>query len=250
MTLCSPADIRTGFFSRFFYCLVSKRPVDFSNIDNATTARSSSKALPPLLPSDCGVLTSCRYSAVVWVLLPKKKKNRNPKGRLSPLSWHYLNWCSIRFNPGKYYFWSFLFLLVIAHLHKLRVHQYAPGIYFFYLSISYCQVLDNSTMNVSMCFISVLGKDTSPYSLERAVWDMLSYRKTSYIVADSIILAKNDGLFVERLGRCAQKHCPVCLFWMQTASKDLLLRHFGSVRWALSSADLLKNHLFRHSVHC
>lgn len=39
-----------------------------------------------------------------------------------------------------------------------------------------------------MCFISVLGDNTSP---GRAVWVTLSYKETSEIVADSIILAKS-----------------------------------------------------------
>lgn len=45
-----------------------------------------------------------------------------------------------------------------------------------------------------MCFISVLGNNTSPSSLEHAVWVMLGCKKTSEIVAESIIPAKSIGI--------------------------------------------------------
>lgn len=42
-----------------------------------------------------------------------------------------------------------------------------------------------------MCFISVLGNNTSPSSLEHAVWVMLNYENMGEIVADSMIPAKS-----------------------------------------------------------
>lgn len=90
------------------------------------------------------------------------------------------------------------FSVVAPLLHQPRVDQDAPGFHFFFFFNSFfiyqsrvynCWII-TPLWTWFMCFISVLGNNTSPPSLERALWVMLSYKKTSEIVADGIIPAK------------------------------------------------------------
>lgn len=157
MTLGSPADIRTcqGPPFSLFYCLVSKRRVEFSNIDNVSPAHrlfqqslASSSSRVAL-----GVLTTCRYSAVGWVMLPKKKKKKKAGGAGSV------------YSPGIILtgaLWGltlenitlFFFVVVLDSTPPwteggpICTRLFFSSFFFFNLSISFLQLLDkNSTIN-------------------------------------------------------------------------------------------------------
>lgn len=187
MTLGSLADIRTHPRPPFslFYCLVSETCRFFKYwqcqycspvLQQSLASRSSRVAVEFLPHADIQLL-------VGWCSLKKTR------GRVQS-TYYYLTGASSGLTLENMTL-SFFLLLLHSSITWMWTCKHQATIFFLiYQSCVYnCWITPLWTW--FMCFISVLGNNTSPSSLERALWVMLNYKKTSEIVADGIIPAKS-----------------------------------------------------------